>query len=408
MAKSWVYALLRVLAPCVLAIVPLTGSEPSHRNISITLNPGLHIAPPEGDLLYVRSVGPNDSLHFLFCSQGAPTLLLIQSNNTQATVQVNWPQFLERNTSGSLRVAPQSSVVYSSALMFSRLWEYDGENATADPGLDPGPDLFPPYELQNLTWSRINLSTLSAMLCGTSRGSNGSICVQLSVFENWGRSELWPRLLHNPDSAQLMFWLDGLSPRSAHSRFLLELRAVGGTPLEMVQSVRSIDDEFTPSIFTVSQWLSNSSAPSSSPGSSPGSSPDLSPGFVQWKPVAYRDASARLEVASPLRHWSPLQQDPVSTATASGLVFGFYGNNTLTTAINISFGLSGEPFYTNYLSWTLLVGVGEPPLDSFSVLVWSILAVGLGTPLLLLLVGGIWVCARKLSAHVHSAYEPIN
>ncbi|KAK7878001.1 hypothetical protein WMY93_031347 [Mugilogobius chulae] len=391
MAESCVHApllLLCVLAPCVVTLGTRTG--PDWRNVSVTLNPGGPEAPPGGDLLYVRSVGTNDSLHFLFCSQGAPTLLLVQSDRPEARLEVDWPQFLQRNSSGSLRVAPQSSVTYSSALVFSRLFEYDDANDTADPGSDPG-SLFPPLDLQSLTWSRLNLSTLSAVLCGATEGRNGSVCVKLSVFDVWGRSDLWPRLLHNPDSAQLTFWLDGLTPSSAHSRFLLELRAVGGAPLETVQSVRSIDDEFTPSIFTVCQWLSNSSGPDPGPGPGPGPSP----GFVQWKPVAYRAASAQLEVATPLRHSSPRRQDPVSTATVSGLVQGFYGNDTSTTALNVSFGLSGEPFYTNYLTWTLLAGVGDPPLDSFSVLVWSILAVGLGTPLVLLLVGGAWPTSQS-------------
>lgn len=402
MAESWVHALLIcALAPCVLTLFSRTGSEPSQRNISITLNPGHSDPPPPGgDLLYVRSVGPNDSLHFLFCSQGAPTLLLVHSNSTEATVKVNWDDFLNRSSSGTVNVVPEGSVVYSGALIFSKVWEYDDVNDTAD----PGSDLFPPYELQDMTWSRLNLSTLSAQLCGVYKDTNGTICVQLSVFEDWGRSELWPRLLHNPDSAQLAFRLDGLSSRSSQSRFFLELTAVGRAPLEMVRTIRSIDDEFTPSIFTVSQWLFNSSGPGSN------LTPGTSPGFVQWKPVAYRKPAATLEVATPLRHWSPQHQDPLPTATASKLIFGFYSNNTPTMGINISFGLSGEPFYdaTNYLSWTLLVGVGDPPLDSFSVLVWSILAVGLGTPLLLLLVGGVWLCVRKLSAPAPSSYEPIN
>uniref|UniRef100_A0A8C6WUN2 Glycosylated lysosomal membrane protein n=1 Tax=Neogobius melanostomus TaxID=47308 RepID=A0A8C6WUN2_9GOBI len=397
MAKSWMHALLLLLLCVPLTLSSGPGTEPRHRNISISLNPGHH-DPPGGDLLYVRSVGPNDTLHILFCSQGAPTLLLIHSNSTEATVKVEWDDFLSGNSSGSVNVVPEGSVVYSGSLVFSRVWEYDDVNDTAD----PGSDLFPPYELQDVTWSRFNLSTLSALLCGVYKDSNGTFCVQLSVFENWGRSELWPRLLHNPDSTQLAFWLDGLTPRSAHSRFLLELTAVGGAPLETVQTVRSIDDEFTPSIFTVSQWLSNSSVPDRASGSSPG--------FVQWKPVAYRKPSATLEVATPVRHQLPRQQDPVSAANTSKLIFGFYGNDTSTSGINISFGLSGEPLYgsTSYLSWTLLVGVGDPPLDSFSALVWSILAVGLGTPLLLLLLGGVWVCVRKLSAPTPTAYEPIN
>lgn len=35
--------------------------------------------------------------------------------------QVNWPLFLARNTSGSLKVEPESSVLYSTAVVFSRV-----------------------------------------------------------------------------------------------------------------------------------------------------------------------------------------------------------------------------------------------------------------------------------------------
>lgn len=75
---------------------------------------------------------------------------------------------------------------------------------------------------------------------------------QLSVFDTDGREQAWPRLLHTANSSQLEVWLDGLSPRSNHSRFLLELLVVGGayTPRQ-VEIHRTIDDEFTPSMFSV-------------------------------------------------------------------------------------------------------------------------------------------------------------
>lgn len=54
----------------------------------------------------------------------------------------------------------------------------------------------------------------------------------------------------------------------------------------------------------------------------------------------------------------------------------------------------------------MLVGVGTPPSDFFSVLVIAIMAVGLGTPLLLLIVGGVYICVRKKNMLSH--YETIN
>lgn len=78
--------------------------------------------------------------------------------------------------------------------------------------------------------------------------------LQLSVFEVEGRDQAWPQLLHTANSSQVEVWLSDFSPRSHHSRFLLELLAVGGaSPPSRVEIHDSIDDEFTPSIFRVSR-----------------------------------------------------------------------------------------------------------------------------------------------------------
>ncbi|XP_029369299.1 glycosylated lysosomal membrane protein [Echeneis naucrates] len=367
------------------------AAEMSKRQLTVQLNPGSTAPPPDGDLLHVRAVGDNDTLHYLFCSQGAPTLLLVHTNSASSTVKVDWPLFLARNTSGSLRVEPESSILYSTAVVFSRLLEYDDVNDTANPS-----DFFPPYELQSFTWSHLNLSGPVAVLCG-SNNSTGSLCLQLSVFDSEGRGQAWPRLKHTVDSSQMLVWLDGLLPRANRSRFLLELQAVGGAnPLSRVEVHQSIDDEFTPSIFKVSQWVSSVNDSSGILG------------FVQWKPVAYRQPNPSLENATPCRHSDPRPQSGQMIAAASGLIQAFYlGPEAF--GLNVSFGIATEPFYsaTRFLSWTAVVGVGSPPVDSFSPLVVAIMAVGLGTPVALLLLGGVWVCVRK-KATDSPAYEPIN
>lgn len=53
------------------------------------------------------------------------------------------------------------------------------------------------------------------------------------------------------------------------------------------------------------------------------------------------------------------------------------------------------------------MGSGSPPVDAFSPLVLSMMAVGLGTPMILLLLGGVYVCVRKRPVTA-TAYEPIN
>lgn len=374
----------------------LFGGTPYRRQLHIELNPKAPLPPPDGDLLHVRAVGDNDTLHFLFCSIGAPTLLLIHTNTSSSTIRVDWKRFEERNLTGSLKVEPESSVLDSTAVIFSRLWEYNDVNNTGHVTSDP----FPPYELQDFAWARLNLSGESALLCGAAPTfSNGSLCLQLSVFESEGRGLSWPRLLHSANSSQMGVWLDGVSPRAARSRFMLELQAVGGAyPLSTVEVHRSIDDEYTPSIFKMSRWRSAVN----------GSSDIL--GFVQWKPVAYRRSDPALEDATPCQHSEPQRLSAKETASSSALIRAFY-EEPLTFGLNISFGIAGEPFYnsTKFLSWTALVGVGAPPVDSFSVIVVSMMVFGLGTPLILLLLGGVCVCVKKRAAAPPAlAYEPIN
>ncbi|KAL7381170.1 hypothetical protein ABVT39_001419 [Epinephelus coioides] len=396
--KKWSYGasgLILLLSVFSLSQSASSGDTTYRRQLSVQLNPGAP-APPQGfDLLHMRAVGVNDTLHFLLCSLGAPTLLLVHTNTSSSTVKVNWSQFSDRNVSSSLKVEPESSIIYSTAVVFSRLLEYDDVNNTAD----PTSDLFPPYELQNFTWSPLNLSGLTAVLCGAAATfTAGSLCLQLSVFESDGRGQSWPRLLHTANSSQLWVWLDGVLPRASHSRFLLELQAVGGAyPPSRVEVHQSIDDEFTPSIFKVSQWVSSVNS----------SSEVL--GFLQWKPVAYRRPHPALEDATPCRHSDPRPQSSEGTAAASGLIRAFY-TEPQTFGLNMSFGLAGDPFYnsTNFLRWTVLVGTGSPPVDSFSPMVLAIMAAGLGTPMILLLVGGVFVCIRKRLTASATAYEPIN
>ncbi|XP_064204600.1 glycosylated lysosomal membrane protein [Anguilla rostrata] len=376
------------------------------RQVSFELNPGLNASsplPPGVGLLHVRALGASDTLHFLLSSLGAPALMLVHTNSSSSSVKVDWRRFLSGNTSGSLQVVPESSVQYSSALVFTRVWEYEDSNDTADPQSVPPSGLLPPYELQKFTWRNLgptlNLTTGTAQLCGGDGGpsfTNGSFCLQISAFGSGGRDPVWPGLLHSANSSQLRVWLDGITPRSNFSRFFLELQTVGRSELQSrVDIVRSIDDEYTPSIFQVSQWVA--SPPNVT-------SPVL--GYTQWKPVAYRNATPSLELATPCRHTGPL---PLPRLPPSGLVGAYFGDGYQASGLNVTFGIAGDPLYdaTKYLSWTVLVGVGSPPVDSFSPVVMVIMAVGLGTPLLLILLGGVYICVRKKRAEP-LAYEPIN
>uniref|UniRef100_A0A8C1UZV1 Glycosylated lysosomal membrane protein n=1 Tax=Cyprinus carpio TaxID=7962 RepID=A0A8C1UZV1_CYPCA len=384
----------------------LGNGDKFRRKVSVELNPGLTppwVLPPGVGLVHVRGLGLNDTLHFLLCNHGAPALLMVHTNSTQSVVQVNWPVFINHSSAGSLKVEPQSSVQYSSALVFTRVWEYDDVNNTADPQQTAESSFYPPYELQNFLWSDLNetldQSGLTVKLCGGERTEsflNGSLCLQFSAFESVGRDQPWPSLHHNANSSQLHVWLNGVTPRGNHSRFALEFQSVGDSGFQgRVDVHSSIDDEYTPSIFKVSQWVS-------SPVNQSGVW-----GYNQWKPVAYRKAVPVFEDATPCKH---SQLVSMKRIPHSPLVQAYFTEDPQTHGLNISFGIDKDPvFYsdTKYISWTVLVGMGEPPADSFSTLIIIIITVGLGTPLVIIIVGGVFVWIRKRRSH-SSGYEPIN
>ncbi|KAL0962288.1 hypothetical protein UPYG_G00338160 [Umbra pygmaea] len=189
------------------------------------------------------------------------------------------------------------------------------------------------------------------MLCGgdgSENFNNGSFCLKFSAFDSVAKEKSWPSLLHNANSSQVRVWLDGVTPRDNKSRFSLELQAVGDTqPMTRVNVLLSIDDEYTPSIFKVSQWVSLVNT----------TSPVLS--YAQWKPVTYRKASPLFEDATPCHHSTPVT---IAQRPPSGLVLAYFKGEPHTTGLNITFSIAGDPFYntTNYLSWTVLIGLGSP------------------------------------------------
>lgn len=259
-----------------------------------------------------------------------------------------------------------------------------------------------PYELQDFEWDDMNKTLdythLTARLCGrhTSFSSDAFICLHFSVFESRGREGVWPSLLHNANSSQLAVLLKGVTPRTNQSHFSLELQTVSEAGLQSrVDIHRSIDDEYTPSIFQVSEWVWSDENSSSVVA------------FSQWKPVAYQKSVPAIEDAAPCSHSEPLE---LPQAPPSRIIHAYFTQNPLTQGLNVTFNMTSEPNVnaTHFLKWTMLVGIGTPPSDLFSPLVLSIMAVGLGTPLLLLMVGGVYICVHKKRRGSLGRYQSIN
>ncbi|NXG61567.1 GLMPB protein, partial [Hemiprocne comata] len=354
------------------------------------------------NLLHVRAVGPSDTLHYIWSSIGAPTVLLVATESRSSALHINWTQLLSPTPAGAIWIDPPSSVVYSAAVVFTKVFEYSETQAL-------GEVFYPTYDLSEFSWDSINHTlnhtALTAELAGVPNTdpsgsfSNGSLAFRVTAYEAGGRDGPLPSLLHTGNSSKVEFVLAGVAPRGNGSRFVLEVATVEEPgAVRALRSARSIDDEYTPAIFEVLSLEAQARNGSST----------LS--FLQWKATAYGSRSPRREDGIECRvqglraaNW---------TLPVSNLVLAYFGEGVGSTygvsAINISFGGEDGKVYQEkrYLSWSALLGFGQPPEDTFSPLVISIMAVALGTPMVMLLVGSCMVLFAQRKRY--SEYEPIN
>ncbi|CAH6903736.1 glycosylated lysosomal membrane protein [Phodopus roborovskii] len=355
--------------------------------------------PNPQNLLHIRAVGTNSTLHYVWSTLGPPAVVLVATNTTQSVLSVNWSLLLSPDPHGALMVLPKDSIQFSSALVFTRLLEFDSTKVS-EGATQPSGKPYPPYSLAEFSWNNItnslDLTTLSAVFQGhpvdehTGAFANGSLAFKVQAFSGSGRPAQPPHLLHTADSCQVEVVLDGASPRGNHSIFGLEVVTIGtGLDCPSVKELHSIDDEYAPAVFQVNQLLW-------------GSSPS---GFMQWRPVAFSQKERDRESAVPCQA-SSLHPTLAYSLPSSLIVRAFFGSQNF-CAFNLTFGdPTGAGYWDqHYLSWSMLLGMGFPPVDALSPLVLGIIAVALGAPGLLLLGGGLFLLLRHRQ---YSEYQSIN
>jgi Lysosomal transcription factor, NCU-G1 len=154
---------------------------------------------------------------------------------------------------------------------------------------------------------------------------------------------------------------------------------------------RNLDDEFTPGIFDVYDIVSPRSH-NASKGA-----------FYQYRPVCYttkwRTVSDSTEMHQGKFYDFNIRDDEIKKFEDT-LPFSFYGYSLDTKIVqgsNITFGAPNDGFYirSNYSSFSMLMGMGSPPVEKLSYFVVTFAIIGLGVPLLVLLVGGSYVAVKR-------------
>lgn len=162
-----------------------------------------------------------------------------------------------------------------------------------------------------------------------------------------------------------------------------------------VNKRRNLDDEFTPGIFDVYDIVS------------PRSQNDSRGAFIQYRPVCYttkgRTVSDSTELKQGVIKSFNLTESELKMLYYT-LPYSFYGNvlgSKITEGSNITLGLTGDGFYSksNYASFSMLMGTGAPPIEKLSVFVVTFASIGLGVPLLVLLLGGTYVGIKRYKSN---------
>ncbi|XP_065586468.1 glycosylated lysosomal membrane protein [Cyrtonyx montezumae] len=381
------------------ALLLLLAAAVGGREVSMQYNPGWNGSSV--NVLHVRAVGPSDTLHYVWSSIGAPAVLLVATRSPSSALAIDWDRLLSPAPAGAVWFEPPGSVVHAAAVVFTKLFEYSDTNASEEL-------FYPTYDLSDFSWDSINRTVNHTALTAELRGvptsdpsgsfSNGSLAFRVTAYESGGRDAALPGLLHTANSSKVEFILAGAAPRGGGSRFALEVRTVQErAAVPRLSSLRSIDDEYTPTIFETLSLLEEARDDGSA----------LS--FVQWKATAY--GSRRPTRGDGIRCGCG-ELSSGATRPRSAVVTAYFGDGAggayTVSALNVSFGGEDGNVYQEkrYLSWSALLGFGPPPHDPFSPLVLSIAAVALGSPLLLLLLGAAaLLCVRRRR---YSEYDPIN
>ncbi|KAM8794309.1 glycosylated lysosomal membrane protein [Eudromia elegans] len=366
--------------------------------VSVQVNPGGGGAGV--NVLHVRAAGPRDTLHYVWSSVGAPGALLVATRSPRSALRLDWSRLLSPAPAGAVWIEPRDSVVHASAVVFTKVFELrDAAGAQELP--------YPPYDLSRFTWGSVNETLNRTALTAEFRGvpagephaafANGSLAFRVTAYESGGRDEALPRLLHTANSSKLEFVLAGVAPRGNSSRFVLEVATVEEAgAARRLRSARSIDDEYAPTIFETLALAAEA--------------PGAVLSFLQWKATAYGSRRPRREDG--IRCRAQALRATNGTLPPSAIVRGYFGGRPAgacsVSALNVSFGGEDSDVYREkrYLSWSALLGFGQPPADAFSPLVVAIVAVVLGAPVALLLLGGLAVLLARRRRR--SDYEPIN
>ncbi|CAC5378242.1 unnamed protein product [Mytilus coruscus] len=395
----------------VLLFIVLLETIVALRMIQTELNPGCDDRKEDcaGGVAYIKAIGEQNTFHYILTAIGPPTFLVILTEKTtkDAGITINWDNFKSGNITEmekSIKLDPSYTVLYSYGVVFTRLFQYNDTEDKAELGklnlkntafrvFDFSRSMFEWYDLKPISSDssiKLRVKNSSAIMGQTI--NNGSLEFKFSFFDHMDRAKDLPHLQYTEDTSQFDFTLKNIDTGNMSlSRFALEsvLFSTDSAGGDMkFDETKSIDDEYTPGVFKISNWLARPEKEDQG-------------GFLQHKPVCYTKPKRGRAYGTYVRGYGLTKVTDVQYLLDQSAVLAYFGSvnmaNLRISSTNFSFGLTEDGTFTktNYTVWTGSIGYGKPPMDVVSSLVVVVISVGLGIPVVLILFGGLFVCLKK-------------
>lgn len=361
------------------------------------------------DVLYYRTTPPNGSegMQYAWSTVGAPTLFFshgpVPPYCNSSVLSINSEEYREDQAYHSVNISGTDGA-FAMAVVLNRLIEFNVTKRfkSAD-GFDPAKAFndssgYSSYYLNDTSlWSFSNKSLVFQLEDNSNQSNFTDKPFKFSIRATFPtraakqRLRYFPKTLYTENSTTFDLIVENYPYTMTPSRVALEMLLVHNqnTPSGNVSMDSTVDDEYTPSVFDTFQYLF---------GKDPAS--NGTPGFFQWKPISYQSGgrkSTKSQQANVAYASNETQEEHASIAR--GLASALFEPSTVSnvTLLYIVFGTSGDDTYnqSEYMTWTAVTGYGEVPHDSLSMLVIITIILGLGIPVIVILVGGGYVVYRR-------------
>ncbi|KAL2739742.1 glycosylated lysosomal membrane protein-like, partial [Vespula maculifrons] len=360
--------------------------------------------------MYLRADGSNDTLHYLWDFGGKPSILMALTS-LSATLNITCEDFLQRKMNS---VVFSENPNYTVGFILNKIIEFNDVNDTAMINLDNVANinfLMPEF----FRWSRKSFSMFGDSFGLDMEGNSykdtamniiryGSIKLSLRGYYFMDHTDTIPHMLHTENAMLVDLILDNIQTNEtfSSSRFAIELIIVGGgNPDKMViiDPKKNLDDEHTPGIFEMIEVRIPSFDKTDEIGNNGA--------YLQWRPVSYGSEKRDIAGSTEIVQYRPSKVN--HHAIENSMLYCYYGRESkdiLVQTLLISIGSKGDGFYknTHYTTWTFIIGYGIPPDEQFSYLVIMIISIGLGLPLIIMFLAGLYMCIRNMSKRNTNTY----